>query len=81
MTFRELKEKLQSKGAREIGRSKRTDFGKKPLTTIYFTCDKQVVFPFKLTTIGTIVLTSTADDQKVNSEQYKCLLRNLGLSK
>jgi hypothetical protein len=81
MTFRELKEKLSELGAREIGRSKRTDFGKKPLVTVYFTTDKSVVFPRKLETVGSIVLASADDSQKINSEQYKALLRHLKLSK
>ena len=74
-TLGELRAELRKQGIRPVGTLRvRTEDGPE-LTTIYFSADEKIVFPFAPKTIYPLVVNGDSDDEPVNSEKVAALKR------
>ena len=74
MTLGELKADLKQYGIRAVGTLRDHS---QPDVVIYFSSDRNIVFPHRPKDMYPLVLSSTSDDEHVNDEKVKALKRAL----
>jgi hypothetical protein len=77
MTLGELKADLRSHGISVVGSLRSSNENGQKHIVVFFSSDKNVVFPSRLKNIFPLPMKSGADDENVNIEKVKALKRSL----
>jgi hypothetical protein len=77
MTLGELKADLRNHGISVVGSLRSSSENGQKRTVIFFSSDKEIVFPSRLKNIYPLPMKSGDDDEKVNIEKVKALKRSL----
>ncbi len=76
MTLGDARKQLLQIGIRQVGALRRPPTDDEPASaTLIFSADAKIVVPFALKTVYFLVVDSSDDDAKVNTEKYNALMR------